>query len=182
MPAARPRSRRYARVARSCHRSSCLGSRASSRPPITRPSDAGGLFYRMKHGGGQAIEVSAQECIAAMLELSFVFYSYAGVQTLRLGGQMLGSMEHLRLRGRQDSRSSEKNVRSVRPVPQSSIWESVYDLLLQVVLRFHDQPKESAGYVRRFVSRPNRDCRCGLISPASGTSRIAYNLFNDEAV
>jgi crotonobetainyl-CoA:carnitine CoA-transferase CaiB-like acyl-CoA transferase len=48
------------------------------------------LFHRLKHGGGQTIEVSAQECIAAMLELSFVFYTYAGVQTSRLGGRMLG--------------------------------------------------------------------------------------------
>ena len=48
------------------------------------------LFHRMRHGGGQAIEVSAQECIAAMLELSFVLYTYAGVQTSRLGGRMLG--------------------------------------------------------------------------------------------
>ena len=30
------------------------------------------------------------ECIAAMLELSFVLYTYAGVQTSRLGGRMLG--------------------------------------------------------------------------------------------
>ena len=48
------------------------------------------LFHRMKHDGGQTIEVSAQECIAAMLELSFVLYTYAGVQTSRLGGRMLG--------------------------------------------------------------------------------------------
>jgi crotonobetainyl-CoA:carnitine CoA-transferase CaiB-like acyl-CoA transferase len=40
---------------------------------------------RMKSGHGQAIEVSEQECIAAMLELSFVYYPYQGEQTSRLG-------------------------------------------------------------------------------------------------
>ncbi len=48
------------------------------------------LFHRMKYGGGQAIEVSAQECFAAMLELSLVAYTYAGVQTSRLGRRLLG--------------------------------------------------------------------------------------------
>src|SRR5262249_25454190 len=43
------------------------------------------LYYRMEHGGGQAVEVSAQECLAAMLELSFVAFTYGGVQTSRLG-------------------------------------------------------------------------------------------------
>jgi crotonobetainyl-CoA:carnitine CoA-transferase CaiB-like acyl-CoA transferase len=48
------------------------------------------LFHRMKHGGGQAVEVSAQECFAAMLELSFVAFTYGGVQTSRLGRRLLG--------------------------------------------------------------------------------------------
>lgn len=48
------------------------------------------LFHRMKYGGAQAIEVSAQECFAAMLELSLVAYTYAGVQTSRLGSRLLG--------------------------------------------------------------------------------------------
>jgi crotonobetainyl-CoA:carnitine CoA-transferase CaiB-like acyl-CoA transferase len=48
------------------------------------------LFHRMRHGGGQAIEISAQECFAAMLELSLVAYTYAGMQTSRLGRRLLG--------------------------------------------------------------------------------------------
>jgi crotonobetainyl-CoA:carnitine CoA-transferase CaiB-like acyl-CoA transferase len=48
------------------------------------------LFHRMGHGGGQAIEVSAQECFASMLELSLIAYTYAGVQTSRLGRRLLG--------------------------------------------------------------------------------------------
>lgn len=47
-------------------------------------------FHRMRGGGGQVIEVSAQECLAAMIELSFVYYTYAGVRTSRLGGRLLG--------------------------------------------------------------------------------------------
>jgi len=47
-------------------------------------------FHRMKSGGGQSIEVSSQECVAAMLELSFVFYTYQERQTSRLGGRILG--------------------------------------------------------------------------------------------
>jgi crotonobetainyl-CoA:carnitine CoA-transferase CaiB-like acyl-CoA transferase len=47
-------------------------------------------FHRTRGGGGQVIEVSAQECLAAMLELSFVNYTYAGLRTSRLGGRLLG--------------------------------------------------------------------------------------------
>jgi crotonobetainyl-CoA:carnitine CoA-transferase CaiB-like acyl-CoA transferase len=48
------------------------------------------LFHRMRYGRGQAVEVSAQECLAAMLELSFVAFTYGGVQTSRLGRRLLG--------------------------------------------------------------------------------------------
>ncbi|MBV8771759.1 MAG: CoA transferase [Deltaproteobacteria bacterium] len=48
------------------------------------------IFHRVKNGGGQAVEVSAQECLAAMLELSFVAFTYGGVQTSRLGRRLLG--------------------------------------------------------------------------------------------
>jgi crotonobetainyl-CoA:carnitine CoA-transferase CaiB-like acyl-CoA transferase len=47
-------------------------------------------FHRLRRGNGQAIEVSAQECLAAMLELSLLFYTYAGLRTSRLGGRLLG--------------------------------------------------------------------------------------------
>jgi crotonobetainyl-CoA:carnitine CoA-transferase CaiB-like acyl-CoA transferase len=47
-------------------------------------------FYRMRGGDGQVIEISAQECLAAMLELSFVYYTSMGVCPSRLGGRLLG--------------------------------------------------------------------------------------------
>jgi crotonobetainyl-CoA:carnitine CoA-transferase CaiB-like acyl-CoA transferase len=45
-------------------------------------------YLRGRHG--QVIEVSAQECLAAMLELSLLFYTYMGLRTSRLGGRLLG--------------------------------------------------------------------------------------------
>ena len=39
----------------------------------------------MKSGAGQAIDVSEQECIAAALELSLVWYTYEGKRTSRVG-------------------------------------------------------------------------------------------------
>jgi crotonobetainyl-CoA:carnitine CoA-transferase CaiB-like acyl-CoA transferase len=47
-------------------------------------------FHRLHGGPGQIIEVSAQECLVAMLELSFLFYTYMGLRTSRLGGRLLG--------------------------------------------------------------------------------------------
>ena len=35
-------------------------------------------WHRMKSGAGQAIDVCEQECLAAMLELSLVWYTYRG--------------------------------------------------------------------------------------------------------
>ncbi len=42
-------------------------------------------WQRMKSGAGQAIDVSEQECIAAALELSLVWYTYEGKRTSRMG-------------------------------------------------------------------------------------------------
>jgi len=47
-------------------------------------------FHRLQGGDGQVIEVSAQECLVAMLELSLLFYTYMGLRTSRLGGRLLG--------------------------------------------------------------------------------------------
>ena len=47
-------------------------------------------LHRMGGGSGQVIEVSAQECLVAMLELSLLFYTYMGLRTSRLGGRLLG--------------------------------------------------------------------------------------------
>jgi len=44
----------------------------------------GAWWYRLKTGRGQAIDVSQQECIAAMLSLSFL--PYEGLRITRLGG------------------------------------------------------------------------------------------------
>jgi crotonobetainyl-CoA:carnitine CoA-transferase CaiB-like acyl-CoA transferase len=41
--------------------------------------------YRMQSGAGQAIDVSEQECIAAALELSLLWYTYEKKQTSRMG-------------------------------------------------------------------------------------------------
>ena len=47
------------------------------------------LLSRIKSGRGQAIEISEQEILAAALELSFIFYTYEGRQTSRLGTRAL---------------------------------------------------------------------------------------------
>lgn len=43
------------------------------------------LRHRMKSGAGQAVDVSEQECLAAALELSLVWYTYEGKRTSRMG-------------------------------------------------------------------------------------------------
>jgi crotonobetainyl-CoA:carnitine CoA-transferase CaiB-like acyl-CoA transferase len=47
-------------------------------------------LHRLESGGGQAIEVSAQECVAAMLEQNFVHYTYGGQIASRLGQRLIG--------------------------------------------------------------------------------------------
>jgi crotonobetainyl-CoA:carnitine CoA-transferase CaiB-like acyl-CoA transferase len=47
-------------------------------------------LYRLKSGRGQAIDVSEQEVIAAMLEMNLVHYTYAGREASRLGQRLLG--------------------------------------------------------------------------------------------
>jgi crotonobetainyl-CoA:carnitine CoA-transferase CaiB-like acyl-CoA transferase len=50
-----------------------------------------GYFHRLKSGtAGQVIEVSEQEAVAAMLEMNFMHYTYAGRETSRLGSRALG--------------------------------------------------------------------------------------------
>ncbi len=53
----------------------------------------GALFARRATGRGQLVEVSAQECIAAALELALVTYTYTGVVPSRLGIRTAGPME-----------------------------------------------------------------------------------------
>ncbi|MBI2913057.1 MAG: CoA transferase, partial [Chloroflexi bacterium] len=45
----------------------------------------GALFWRLRSGRGQHIEVSAQECITAMLEMTFTFWPYMQVPAVRWG-------------------------------------------------------------------------------------------------
>ena len=45
----------------------------------------GAFMYRAKSGVGQVIELSEQECLATMLDLSLVWYTYQNLQTSRLG-------------------------------------------------------------------------------------------------
>jgi crotonobetainyl-CoA:carnitine CoA-transferase CaiB-like acyl-CoA transferase len=48
-------------------------------------------YHRLKYGGaGQAIEISEQEAVTAMLEMNFMHYTYAGRETSRLGNRALG--------------------------------------------------------------------------------------------
>jgi crotonobetainyl-CoA:carnitine CoA-transferase CaiB-like acyl-CoA transferase len=48
-------------------------------------------FHRLKFpNAGQTIEVSEQEAVAAMLEMNFMHYTYAGRETSRLGSRALG--------------------------------------------------------------------------------------------
>jgi crotonobetainyl-CoA:carnitine CoA-transferase CaiB-like acyl-CoA transferase len=48
------------------------------------------LLSKRKTGKGQAIEVSEQECVAAMLEMNFMHWTYSGRETSRCGNRLLG--------------------------------------------------------------------------------------------
>jgi len=47
-------------------------------------------MHRLKSGKGQAIDVSEQECVTAMLEMNLMHYTYASRETSRLGQRVLG--------------------------------------------------------------------------------------------
>ncbi len=48
------------------------------------------MRHKLRTGKGQAIDVSEQEAIAAMLEMNFMHWTYAGRETSRLGSRVLG--------------------------------------------------------------------------------------------
>ena len=48
------------------------------------------LFAKRRTGKGQVIEVSQQECVAAMLEMNFMHWTYAGRETSRCGNRLVG--------------------------------------------------------------------------------------------
>ncbi|MGH2586107.1 MAG: CaiB/BaiF CoA transferase family protein, partial [Dehalococcoidia bacterium] len=56
----------------------------------------GALFARRRTGRGQLVEISAQECIAAALELALVTYTYTGRVASRLGIRTSAPMEIMR--------------------------------------------------------------------------------------
>ena len=45
----------------------------------------GAYYHKLLTGQGQHVDVSIQECIAAILEMNFMHYTYAGNETSRLG-------------------------------------------------------------------------------------------------
>ena len=47
-------------------------------------------LHRLDSGKGQTIEVSQQECVAGLLEMNLMHYTYAGRETSRLGTRVLG--------------------------------------------------------------------------------------------
>ena len=49
----------------------------------------GAYFHRLDSGKGQVVEVSEQECIAGILEMNLMHYTYAGRETSRLGTRVL---------------------------------------------------------------------------------------------
>jgi len=48
------------------------------------------MRHKLRTGKGQAIDVCEQEAIAAMLEMNFMHFTYAGRETSRLGSRALG--------------------------------------------------------------------------------------------
>ncbi|MGE4096271.1 MAG: CaiB/BaiF CoA transferase family protein, partial [Candidatus Binatia bacterium] len=45
----------------------------------------GAYYHKLLTGEGQHVDVSIQECVAAILEMNFMHYTYAGKETSRLG-------------------------------------------------------------------------------------------------
>ncbi|MGH7856925.1 MAG: CaiB/BaiF CoA transferase family protein, partial [Candidatus Binatia bacterium] len=53
----------------------------------------GALFARERDGGGQHVEVSAQECLVTILELTYPFWSYCGLVASRLGAKPIQPLD-----------------------------------------------------------------------------------------
>jgi len=69
----------------------CFGSQCEFQGGIHAATvSLAAYLHRLKTGKGQAIDVSEQECIAAMLENSFMHWTYAHRQASRLGRRILG--------------------------------------------------------------------------------------------
>jgi len=55
----------------------------------------GALFERLSSGEGQLVEISAQECIASILEMTFEFLPYMGLVASRLGQKPIQPLDFL---------------------------------------------------------------------------------------
>jgi crotonobetainyl-CoA:carnitine CoA-transferase CaiB-like acyl-CoA transferase len=55
----------------------------------------GALFSRLSSGEGQHIDISAQECLLSILELTFEFFPYMGLITSRLGQKPIQPLDFL---------------------------------------------------------------------------------------
>jgi len=58
----------------------------------------GALFARLRTGEGQHVSVSIQECIAAILELTFEYWPYMGLVASRLGQKPIQPLDFLECR------------------------------------------------------------------------------------
>ncbi len=58
----------------------------------------GALFERLRSGRGQHVEVSIQECLAAILELAFEFWPYQGLVASRLGMKPIQPLDFMECR------------------------------------------------------------------------------------
>jgi crotonobetainyl-CoA:carnitine CoA-transferase CaiB-like acyl-CoA transferase len=58
----------------------------------------GALFGRQRGGPGQHVVISIQECLAAILELTFAFWPYMGVVASRLGQKPIAPLDFLECR------------------------------------------------------------------------------------
>jgi crotonobetainyl-CoA:carnitine CoA-transferase CaiB-like acyl-CoA transferase len=69
----------------------CFGSQGDFQGGVTAAMlTLAANMNRLKTGKGQAIDVSEQECIAAMLEMNLMHWTYAHRETSRLGSRLLG--------------------------------------------------------------------------------------------
>jgi crotonobetainyl-CoA:carnitine CoA-transferase CaiB-like acyl-CoA transferase len=58
----------------------------------------GALFARLRTGAGQHVTISIQECVAAILELTFEYYPYMGLVASRLGQKPIQPLDFLECR------------------------------------------------------------------------------------
>ena len=55
----------------------------------------GALFWRLSSGRGQHIDVSTQECVTSMIEMTYTFWPYMHVPAVRWGQRPIGPIEFI---------------------------------------------------------------------------------------